>query len=307
MSDDLAGITESPEARAPGNRLRIHRGAPLARGRLSAFRGLTQQPDIPGHTRRGAPAGARRQRRGERPGLRPPGEAPHVRGGEPPSDEEGGGRRDRPDRRAMGGEAPEQAQRRGKPLGRQRVFSPIRTGGGSARGAGAGLLRRLPHLSRRSALRRLRRVRIPQRPGLFRPTRSCCTSPLPGATPGVSPRRERGEVCRHQLIRVFDVRRDGSLGNNRVFAEMFSAEDGVPRRDEGGPCGARLLHRFGGVLGIRARRRARRHYPAAGGPRPTALGAGPENRTMFFTARSSVYAMRMKTPGARFPALDESG
>jgi gluconolactonase len=28
---------------------------------------------------------------------------------------------------------------------------------------------------------------------------------------------------------------------------------------------------------------------------------GPDHRTMLFTARTSVYSMRMKTPGARIP------
>ena len=28
---------------------------------------------------------------------------------------------------------------------------------------------------------------------------------------------------------------------------------------------------------------------------------GPDNRTMFFAARTSVYSMRMKTPGTRIP------
>ena len=39
---------------------------------------------------------------------------------------------------------------------------------------------------------------------------------------------ERGEVCNHRLIRAFDVAADGSLSNNRVFADMSSAEPGVP-------------------------------------------------------------------------------
>ena len=124
--------------------------------------------------------------------------------------------------------------------------------------------------------------------------------------PGCFAEKERGEVCRHQLIRVFDVRRDGSLGNNRVFAEMFSAEDGVPdgmKVDRAGRVyctgsgGCWVFEPDGALAGII-------RLPEV--PANCAWG-GPESRTMFFTARSSVYAMRMKTPGARFPALDESG
>ena len=32
----------------------------------------------------------------------------------------------------------------------------------------------------------------------------------------------------HQFIRAFDVDAEGSLSNNRIFADMHSAEDGVP-------------------------------------------------------------------------------
>jgi gluconolactonase len=39
---------------------------------------------------------------------------------------------------------------------------------------------------------------------------------------------ERGEVCAHRKIRAFDVAPDGSLSNNRVFADMTSAAPGPP-------------------------------------------------------------------------------
>ena len=112
--------------------------------------------------------------------------------------------------------------------------------------------------------------------------------------------KERGEMCRHQLIRVFDVQHDGSLANNRVFAEMFSAEDGVPDGlkvdDRGrvyctGPEGCWVFEPDGALAGII-------RLPEI--PANCAWG-GPENRTMFFTARSSVYAMRMKNPGIEVP------
>ena len=40
--------------------------------------------------------------------------------------------------------------------------------------------------------------------------------------------KARGEVCTHQFIRAFDVAADGTLSNNRIFAHMSSAADGVP-------------------------------------------------------------------------------
>ena len=115
--------------------------------------------------------------------------------------------------------------------------------------------------------------------------------------------KERGEVCRHQRIRAFNVAADGSLSNNRIFADMFSAEDGVPdglKVDvEGrvyctGPEGCWVFDAAGNHLGII-------RLPEI--PANCAWG-GPDNRTMLFTARTSVYSMRMKTPGTKIPTAD---
>jgi gluconolactonase len=112
--------------------------------------------------------------------------------------------------------------------------------------------------------------------------------------------KERGEVCTHQFIRAFDVAPDGSLSNNRIFAEMFSAADGVPdgmKVDaEGrvyctGSEGCWVFDAAGNHLGII-------HLPEI--PANCAWG-GPENRTMLFTARTSVYTLQMKTPGTQIP------
>jgi gluconolactonase len=112
--------------------------------------------------------------------------------------------------------------------------------------------------------------------------------------------KERGEVCTHQFIRAFDVAADGTLSNNRIFAEMFSAADGVPdgmKVDvEGrvyctGSEGCWVFDAAGNHLGII-------RLPEI--PANCAWG-GPDHRTMLFTARTSVYSMRMKTPGTRIP------
>ena len=112
--------------------------------------------------------------------------------------------------------------------------------------------------------------------------------------------KERGEVCEHQFIRAFDVAADGSLSNNRVFATMYSGEDGVPdgmKVDvEGrvyctGPDGCWVFDSAGNHLGtIR--------LPEI--PANCAWG-GEDNRTMLFTARTSVYSLRMTTPGTSIP------
>jgi gluconolactonase len=112
--------------------------------------------------------------------------------------------------------------------------------------------------------------------------------------------KERGEVCRHQCIRAFDVAADGSLSNNRIFAEMFSAADGVPdgmKVDAAGrvyctgPEGCWVFDAAGNHLGII-------RLPEI--PANCAWG-GPDHQTMLFTARTSIYAMRMTTPGTRVP------
>jgi gluconolactonase len=112
--------------------------------------------------------------------------------------------------------------------------------------------------------------------------------------------KARGEVCPHQFIRVFDVAADGTLSNNRLFANMASAADGVPdgmKVDvEGrvyctGPEGVWVFEASGRHVGII-------RLPEI--PANCAWG-GPDHRTMLFTARTSVYAMRMKTPGTRIP------
>lgn len=98
-------------------------------------------------------------------------------------------------------------------------------------------------------------------------------------------------------IRVFDVRPDGSLKNGRVFADMSSSDnDGVPdgmkvdvegRVYCAGPGGCWVFEPSGEHLGtIR--------LPEV--PANCAWG-GPDNRTMYFTARTSIYSLRMHTPG----------
>ena len=105
----------------------------------------------------------------------------------------------------------------------------------------------------------------------------------------------------HQFIRAFDVDADGSLSNNRIFAEMHSAEDGVPdgmKVDaEGrvyctGPGGCWVFDAAGNHLGTIV-------LPEI--PANCAWGGG-DNRTMLFTARTSVYSLRMTTPGTAIPA-----
>ena len=111
---------------------------------------------------------------------------------------------------------------------------------------------------------------------------------------------ERHEVCTHRLIRAFDVAPDGALSNNRVFADMSSAEEGVPdgmKVDvEGqvfctGSGGTWVFDRGGQHLGTLRTNEI---------PANLAFG-GSDSRTLFLTARTSLYTVRTKVPGVRVP------
>ena len=98
-------------------------------------------------------------------------------------------------------------------------------------------------------------------------------------------------------IAAYDVLANGSVSNGRIFADMSSDEpDGVPDGmkvdSEGnvystGPGGCWVFGPSGNHLGII-------RLPEI--PANCAWG-GEDNRTMFFTARTSVYTLRMKIPG----------
>ena len=98
-------------------------------------------------------------------------------------------------------------------------------------------------------------------------------------------------------IAAYDLQSDGTMSNGRVFADMSSDEpDGVPDGmkvdSEGnvystGPGGCWVFNPDGNHLGII-------RLPEI--PANCAWG-GDDNRTMFFTARTSVYTLRMKIPG----------
>ncbi len=111
-----------------------------------------------------------------------------------------------------------------------------------------------------------------------------------------------GEIKQNQFIQAYDVSDDGSLSNSRVFGSMASAEDGVPDGMKVDAEGRVYCTGSGGVwvfapngdhLGII-------RVPEI--PANCAFG-GPDFRTMLFTARTSVYSLRMTTPGAALPSV----
>ena len=108
--------------------------------------------------------------------------------------------------------------------------------------------------------------------------------------------KERGEVCRHQYIRAFDVQPDGSLANNRIFADMSSAEDGVPDGMKVDVDGRIFCTGAGGcwIFDPQGNHLGTIKLPEV--PANLAFG-GPDRRDLFFTARTSLYLLRTHQPG----------
>ena len=103
-----------------------------------------------------------------------------------------------------------------------------------------------------------------------------------------------------KYIMAYDVNEDGTVSNGRHFADMSSEEAGVPdgmKVDaEGrvyctGPGGCWVFETSGELIGIIKLP----EYPANCG------WGGPDNKTMYFTANTSVFSMRMKTAGTKIP------
>ena len=105
-----------------------------------------------------------------------------------------------------------------------------------------------------------------------------------------------------QYIMVYDVHADGTVSHGRHFAEMPSPDatngvpDGMKVDIEGrvyctGPGGCWVFDPAGTLIGIIRLP----EYPA------NCAWGGPENETMFFTANTSVYSLRMRTPGTHIP------
>jgi gluconolactonase len=107
---------------------------------------------------------------------------------------------------------------------------------------------------------------------------------------------ERHEVCAHRRIRAFDVAADGTLSNNRIFADMSSAEPGVPDGMKVDTAGRVYCTGSGGiwVLDPAGTRLGIIRVPEV--PRNLAFG-GPDLRTLYITAGDSVYSLETKVQG----------
>lgn len=107
---------------------------------------------------------------------------------------------------------------------------------------------------------------------------------------------ERGELCGHRRIRAFDVAADGSLGNNRMFADMSSVgvggPDGLKVDTDGrvyctGAGGIWVFAPSGVRIGV---------IPVPEAPRNMAFG-GEDFDTLYVTAGESVYSIATRIRG----------
>ena len=109
---------------------------------------------------------------------------------------------------------------------------------------------------------------------------------------------KNGLVCEHRKIMAFDVSDDGSLSNGRIFATMYSAEDGVPDGMKVDTLGRVFCTGSGGiwVFGPNGAHLGIIRGPEV--PRNIAFG-GPDFRTVYTTPGESIYSFKVKTPGIR--------
>ena len=107
---------------------------------------------------------------------------------------------------------------------------------------------------------------------------------------------ERGEYCAHRRIRAFDVSADGALSNNRVFADMSSAEPGVPDGMKVDIEGRVFCTGSGGIWVFDPAGKKLGVIRGPEVPRNIAFG-GPDFRTVYTTAGQSLYSFRVKSTG----------
>jgi len=101
-------------------------------------------------------------------------------------------------------------------------------------------------------------------------------------------------------VRVFDVRDGGTLGNSRLFAEIRSNLPGNPDGMKVDVEGRLYVATAGGVWVFS---QERKHLGTIRSPEtPSNCAFGDEDwKTLFITARTSVYRIRLSIPGIKVP------
>jgi len=102
-----------------------------------------------------------------------------------------------------------------------------------------------------------------------------------------------------QHVRVFAVHPDGTLGASRVFAETHSASPGVPDGMKVDVEGNLYVVAAGGVW-VFSPDGERLGIIRVPDPRPTNCAWGDQDgKTLFITARTAVYRIKLRIPGIR--------
>lgn len=112
---------------------------------------------------------------------------------------------------------------------------------------------------------------------------------------------EQGKVCTHRFIQAYDVARKGSLSNGRKFADMSSAEPGVPDGMKVDTEGHVFCTGNGGVCVFDTDGRQLGTIPTPEVTANCAFG-GPDQKTLFLTSSTSLLSVRLKVPGVKPPA-----
>jgi gluconolactonase len=111
---------------------------------------------------------------------------------------------------------------------------------------------------------------------------------------------KRGEVCEHRLIRVFDVAQDGSLSNNRVFADTTSPDPGFPDGVKVDADGRVYCTSGGGIWVFTPEGEHLGIIELPEQPRNLAFD-GDDPSLLYVAAGKSVYRMRTKVRGLTGP------
>jgi len=102
-------------------------------------------------------------------------------------------------------------------------------------------------------------------------------------------------------VRAFDVNPDGTLGNSRIFAEIRSEEPGNPDGMKVDIEGNLYVSAAGGIWVYSAQGEGLGIIKTAEIPANCAWGDA-DWRSLFITARTSVYCVRLTVPGVKVPS-----
>ena len=114
---------------------------------------------------------------------------------------------------------------------------------------------------------------------------------------------EQGQVCNHRFIQAYDVARDGRLSNGRKFADMSSAEPGVPDGMKVDTDGRVFCTGNGGVCVFDPDGKQIGVIRTSEVTANCAFG-GPDQKTLFLTSSTSLLSVRVKVPGIKPPAAN---